>query len=76
MMAPGLYIARLPIRGTGSRLIIESVCFAFRSVPGLNEEESRDWVRNKADTWRQHVQEQHPKDDVFVIERLPVEDKE
>lgn len=65
-MAPGYYVVRMPHRGMGSRLSVESVCFRIR--PEI-EAESPGWCLRQADSWRDFVQSQHPKDDVFVIEK-------
>lgn len=62
-MPPGLYVVRMPDRGMGQRLIIESICFQFKE--GFDP----DWVRQQADNWCDYIQSQHPKDDVFVIEK-------
>lgn len=53
-MHPGFYVVRLPKNGTGSRLIVESV--PFKDKQG-------------AENWCDFIQDQYPKDDVFVIER-------
>lgn len=55
-MTPGLYVVRIPARGNGQRLIMESV--------RLFSEES-------ANGWCEFIKGQYPKDDVFVIERKP-----
>jgi hypothetical protein len=68
-MEPGFYVVRVPAKGPGTRLIVESVCFPIRPVKGLNEAESLEWVKNQANGWCEFIQGRHPKDDVFVIER-------
>lgn len=52
-MTPGFYVARIPTRGNGARLTIESIRF-------ISQED--------ADRWRDFIADQHPKDDVFVIQ--------
>lgn len=67
-MHPGLYVVRMPDRGMGARLHIESICFQFHpDKPHIKDE----WVRDQAQRWADFIQSQHPKDDVFVIERKP-----
>lgn len=63
MMLPGLYVVRVPHNGSGSRLIVESR--PFQKKEGFSD----DWVRNQADNWRDFIQSEHPRDEVFVIER-------
>lgn len=53
-MNHGFYVVRMPKNGTGSRLIVESV--PFKDKQG-------------AENWRDFIQSQHPKDNVFVIEK-------
>lgn len=54
-MIPGFYVVRLPSRAKTDRLTVESVPFKER------------W---RADNWCEFIQSQHPKDDVFVIQRM------
>lgn len=68
-MIPGLYVVRVPAKGPGTRLIVESVCFQLKPVKGLDEAQSLEWVKDKANDWCEFIQGQHPADDVFVIER-------
>ena len=58
-MNPGFYVGRMPERGIGSRLIIESICFQRK---------------DDAESWCDFIKSQHPKDDVFLIER-PKDDR-
>ncbi len=62
-MEPGFYVVRMPARGMGSRLIIESR--PFRQFPDVRE----GYARECAEQWKLTIQHFHPKDDVFVIER-------
>jgi len=62
-MEPGFYVVRMPSKGTGSRLIVESR--PFRIMPGID----REWTLAQAESWRDYIQTEHPLDDVFVIER-------
>lgn len=69
-MEPGFYVVRLPHRGMGSRLVIESR--PFRIVEGMADitpEYAREYAERQADLFREVVQTEHPKDEVFVIER-------
>jgi hypothetical protein len=64
-MDSGFYVVRMPKRGIGSRLMIESICFKKHPKdPTISDA----WVRQQADSWCDFVQGQHPKDDVFVME--------
>lgn len=62
----------MPQHGAGSRLIIESRPFPKEpppdARPGLFEGDP-DWFRRQAESWADFIRVQHPKDDVFVIER-------
>jgi len=62
-MEPGLYVVRMPARGMGSRLIVESRPFRF--LPDID----KAWTLTQAENWRDFIQSQHPQDDVFVVER-------
>lgn len=64
-MQAGFYVVRMPARGMGSRLVVESRCFQIN--PEI-EKEAPGWCRQRADDWCDFVQSEHPKDDVFVIE--------
>ena len=70
-MHPGFYVVRMPERGMGQRLIVESRPFPKEapegSPPGLFTDPT--WFRRQAESWCDFIQSQHPKDDVFVIER-------
>lgn len=70
-MHPGFYVVRMPANGVGSRLIVESRPF---SKVDWVEAESPGYARRQAESWCDFVQSQHPKDDVFVIEREAAED--
>jgi hypothetical protein len=63
LLQPGLYVVRLPHGAKSKKLIVESVC--FRKKPGLPD----DTAELMAEGWRDFVQSEHPKDDVFVIEK-------
>ncbi|UTC29017.1 hypothetical protein MARCHEWKA_05050 [Brevundimonas phage vB_BpoS-Marchewka] len=65
-MAPGFYVVRMPKNGAGSRLIVESR--PFQKIAWIETQEP-GWARRQAELWCDFVQSQHPKDDVFVIER-------
>ncbi|USN14179.1 hypothetical protein KABACHOK_03430 [Brevundimonas phage vB_BpoS-Kabachok] len=65
-MHPGFYVVRMPKNGAGSRLIVESR--PFRKIAWIEAEEP-GYARRQAESWRDFVQDEHPKDDVFVIER-------
>ena len=74
IMEPGFYVVRMPKNGAGSRLIVESR--PFRIIPdeewadlGGAPPNARQYARSNAERWRDFVQSEHPKDDVFVIER-------
>lgn len=75
IMEPGFYVVRMPKNGAGSRLIVESR--PFRIIPddewkealGSDRPSARSYARSNAERWREFVQSEHPKDDVFVIER-------
>ena len=71
-MHPGFYVVRMPVNGTGSRLIVESR--PFEKVAWI-EAQSPGWARRQAESWRRFVQGNHPKDTVFVIEREGPEDE-
>lgn len=67
-MHKGFYVVRMPFNGAGSRLIVESKC--FQKADAINKPDIDDeWIRLQVDNWCDFVQSQHPKDDVFVIER-------
>lgn len=75
LMEPGFYVVRMTARGIGSRLIIESRPFRIisdeewnRISPG-HTTTAREYARDNAEGWCEFIQSQHPKDDVFVIER-------
>jgi len=59
-MKPGFYVVRIPRRGSGGKLTIESICFST--------ERDREFAKRGAHNWCDFVQSQHPKDEVFVIE--------
>jgi hypothetical protein len=63
-MTLGFVIIRVPERG--SRWIVESRVFRTD-----DPEFDRDWVMRNAKTWRDHIQSQHKKDKVFIVETLP-----
>ena len=66
-LSPGFYAVRIPARGTGTRLTVESVPFAIRDdVHGV---EARERALVSATNWAEFMGEQHPGDAVFVIER-------
>jgi len=73
-MEPGFYVVRMPARGTGLRLMIESrpICIpedeVWNELP-RSRQTAREYARDTAERWRDFIQSQHPKDDVFVIER-------
>jgi hypothetical protein len=67
-MPPGFYVLRLPVRGSGSRLYVESRCFPI--LPDV----PREWSRRQADYWRDYISSEHPDDEVFVVEREPEEE--
>ena len=67
MNKPGVYVARIPRRSVTNKMIIESICF---SLPENRPDITRDWVRLQAESWCDFVKSQHPKDDVFLIERF------
>lgn len=80
MMPPGFYVVRMPHSGAGSRLMVESRVFQpFTEVPTegalstLSLENLNERVRSMAEGWADFIQQQHPKDDVFVIERPPTD---
>lgn len=52
-MKEGFYVVRMPARGSGGRLAIESRPQVSRQV---------------CEGWRDFVQLEHPKDEVFIIE--------
>ena len=58
-MIPGFYVVRIPRRSSTGRMIVESVPFKQRF---------------RANRWRGFIQDQHPKDDVFVIERFEIKE--
>lgn len=63
-MEPGFYVVRMPENGVGSRLIVESRPFLLtKNGP------DREYAMHQAENWRDFIQGQHPKDDVFIIER-------
>lgn len=68
-MEPGFYVVRLPHRGIGSRLVIESRPFRIVESGDVSPEYAREYAQRQADIWREVVQSEHPKDEVFVIER-------
>lgn len=68
-MTPGFYVVRMPKNGRGSRLIVESRPFRIPANWNNPVETARDFARRSADNWRDFIQSQHPKDDVFVIEK-------
>ena len=72
MDMPGFYVVRMPHRGMGTRLMIESRCFPTEKI---SPDIPRDWIKRQADNWCDFVKSQHPKDDVFVIERFAEDQK-
>lgn len=62
-MEPGFYVVRMPKRGSGTKLTIES-----RPLMSNHPDIPRDWLKNSADTWRQAIQKMHPDDFVTLIE--------
>jgi hypothetical protein len=64
-MLPGWYVGRIPNRSRTNRVIIESICFARH--PKMDD----DWVKNQADNWRDFIQSQYLKDEVFLFEVFP-----
>jgi hypothetical protein len=63
-MTPGFVVIRIPKKG--SRWIVESRIFRTD-----DPEFDRGWVLGHAERWRDHIQGQHPKDEVFIVESLP-----
>ncbi len=63
-MHPGYYVVRMPERGRGSRLIVESR--PFRVLEGKIPD-ADEYAKRNAQLWASGVQEEHPKDHVFVI---------
>jgi hypothetical protein len=71
-MIPAFYVVRQTGRSLTQRLIVESVPFEIRA--DLFGDDARERARAEADRWMDFVQGQHPKDEVFVIEKLnPIE---
>lgn len=54
------YVVRIPANGTGRNFIVESVAFVSLE---------------RAHGWGQHVQNEHPKDEVFVVEKKDLYDE-
>lgn len=67
MTEPGFYVGRIPARGSGSKITIESRPFRIAdSLPsGLDP---REYARERADEWCGFIQDKNPKDSVFVFE--------
>lgn len=63
----GFYVVRIPARGSGTRLSVQSVCFAIR--PDVYGAGARERALESADGWCGFIAGQHPRDTVFVIER-------
>jgi hypothetical protein len=62
-MTPGFIIIRIPNKG--SSWIVESRVFRTDD-PKFD----RDWVLDRAKSWRDLIQGQHPKDEVFIVEKF------
>ena len=79
-MEPGFYVVRRPSRGNGTRLHIESRPFHILSdeewalAVGDNRTHSaRRYAYKNDEQWRDYIKSQHPKDEVFIIERVTEE---
>lgn len=70
----GYYVVRLPDPRSGSKLTIETRCFRV-VLPEPDPELSPTRVRFSsywnAVNWRDELRRQYPKDEVFIIEKLP-----
>lgn len=64
LMEPGLYVVRRRNANATKRtnLIVESVCF------------TGERAQVDAGNWRDFIADEHPNDDVFIIERRPNHD--
>lgn len=66
-MEPGFYVGRIPARGSGLKITIESRPFRIaESLPSGRC--PREYAYERANEWRGFIQDQNPKDNVFVFE--------